>query len=157
MNWGKTAALALVASAILAGGGMYYAQEYAFYDRIADGQMGPLTLDTAAGPQPLTVTDADGIDSDSSPLRWRMCGTLTDAPADATPYDGATPLMAPGWFDCFDAAQIGADLTSGAARAYLSQANIRPDVDRILAIYPDGRVFGWHQYDEKNPERGVMD
>ena len=39
----------------------------------------------------------------------------------------------------------------------LGQAEIRPDVDRVLAIYPDGRVYGWHQYNDKTPERGVMD
>lgn len=154
---GKIVGITLLAAMVVAGAGMYYAQEYAFYDRIPADQQGALTIQTADGAQPLAVAGFDGIDSDSSPLRWRMCGTLTDQPAAATPYDGATPLMAPGWFDCFDARQIGDDLASGAAVAYLSQANIRPDVDRILAVYPDGRVFGWHQYDEKNPERGVMD
>ena len=50
-----------------------------------------------------------------------------------------------------------ADLESGAARAYLAQPEIRPDVDRVIAVYPDGRAYGWHQLNDKTPERGVMD
>ena len=34
MNWGKLAAIALLGSAIAAGAGMWYAQEYGYYDPI---------------------------------------------------------------------------------------------------------------------------
>ena len=47
--------------------------------------------------------------------------------------------------------------TGDAARAILGQAEVHPDVDRIIAVYPDGRAFGWHQLNDKTPERGVMD
>ena len=155
MNWGKFAAASLLLAAVAAGGGMWYAQEYGYYDRI-DPTDAAISVTTPAGEQPLTLADFDGIDADSSPLRWRACARA-EVPADALPFDGATPLIGPRWFDCFDAAEIGADLESGAARAVLSQAEIHPDVDRVLAVYPDGRVFGWHQYNDKTPERGVMD
>ena len=56
-----------------------------------------------------------------------------------------------------DADQIGHDLETGAALAYLSQPEIHPDVDRVIAVYPDGRAYGWHQLNDKTPERGVMD
>ncbi|WP_207102437.1 DUF6446 family protein [Paracoccus shandongensis] len=152
---GKIVGLGLLAVGVIAGAGMWYAQEYAFYDRISGAP--DLMVQTETGAQVLAVTSFEGIDSDSSPLRWRTCATLSEQPVAPVPFEGATPLVAPGWFDCFDAARIGADLESGAARAVLSQAEIRPDVDRVLAIYPDGRVYGWHQYNDKTPERGVMD
>ena len=158
MNWGKVAAASITLAAIAAGGGMWYAQEYGYYDRIdADGPDARIAVSTPADTRDLTLTDFEGIDADSSPLRWRACAVTGDLPADALPFDDPTPLIAPRWFDCFDAQQIGADLESGAARAVLSQAEIRPDVDRVLAVYPDGRIFGWHQYNDKTPERGVMD
>ena len=34
---------------------------------------------------------------------------------------------------------------------------VRPDVDRVLIVYPDGRAFAWHQLNDKTPARGVMD
>ena len=55
------------------------------------------------------------------------------------------PLTAPGWFDCFDAVAIGEALEKGEAIAFLSQANIHPGVDRVVAVFPDGRAFAWHQ------------
>ncbi|MFN4059187.1 MAG: DUF6446 family protein [Paracoccus hibiscisoli] len=156
MNGGKIAAVGLLVATVAAGGGMWYAQEYGYYDSI-DPATVTLEVATPAGPQPLTIADVQAIDAGSSPLRWRACATVTDLPADAIPFPDATPLIGPRWFDCFDARRIGADLESGAARAVLSVEDIRPDVDRVLAIYPDGRVYGWHQYLDKTPERGVMD
>ena len=158
MNWGKVAALVLLGSTIAAGAGMWYAQEYLYYDPIdPNGPDATIAVTTAAGEQPLPLAGFEGIDADSSPLRWRACATSDAVPADALPFDDATPLNAPGWFACFDAGRIGTDLENGAARAVLSVSDIRPDVDRVLAIYPDGRVYGWHQYNDKTPERGVMD
>lgn len=155
---GKLVGIVLVAATLAAGAGMWYAQEYGFYAEIDPASPGAqLSLETATGPQALDVTGFRGIDADSSPIRWRACAQLADTPQDTVPYEGPTPLIAPRWFDCFDAAAIGADLESGAARAVLGQTDIRPDVDRVFALYPDGRLYGWHQFNEKNPERGVMD
>jgi hypothetical protein len=60
-------------------------------------------------------------------------------------YDNPTPLNAPGWFDCFDAAAIGAALEKGEALAFLAEAEIRPGVDRVVAVFADGRAYAWHQ------------
>lgn len=60
-------------------------------------------------------------------------------------YPQAAPAGAPGWFGCFDAAQLGADLQTGAAVAFLSEHNLHPGVDRVVAIYPDGRAYVWQQ------------
>lgn len=156
---GKWPALILIAAAISAGIGVWYAQEYGFYDRIgATDPAASVLVQTAEGPVALDPIGFTGIDADSSPLRWRACFRLdAPLPADVLPFPDPTPLNGPNWFDCYDAARIGADLQSGAARAILSQSEIRPDVDRVLAIYPDGRAYGWHQFNDKTPERGVMD
>nr|WP_241865501.1 DUF6446 family protein [Paracoccus salsus] len=149
----------MLLATLAAGFGVWYAQEYGFYDRIdAADPAATVVVQTETGPQPLTSIGFEGIDADSSPIRWRACFRLEDPlPDDALPFEAPTPLIGPDWFDCFDAVRIGADLERGAARAFLSQAEIRPDVDRVLAVYPDGRVYGWHQFNDKTPERGVMD
>ena len=54
-------------------------------------------------------------------------------------------MIAPKWFNCFDAEAIGADIESGDARAVLLHRNIAEGVDRIAALYTDGRGFVWHQ------------
>ncbi|MCQ0969676.1 DUF6446 family protein [Paracoccus sp. TK19116] len=158
MNWGRIAVIAIAASAIIGGAGLYYLQVYGFYSRI-DPEGVELTAAIDGDQIPLPIASFEGIDATSSPLRWRACAHLA-TPVDETtltPYPDATPLNGPGWFDCYDAGHITEDLASGAATAYLGTSEIRPDVDRVIAIYPDGRAFGWHQYNDKDPERGVMD
>ena len=154
---GKLLASALVLSALAAGAGMWYAQEYAFYDRLPpQGELAALAADGA--PVSLALRDFQGIDGSSSPIKWRACMTLDPAAAAALPvFDRPTPLIGPGWFSCYDAGRLTADLASGAATARLVQPEMRPDVDRIIAVYPDGRAFGWQQINDKTPERGVMD
>ena len=95
----------------------------------------------------LEISDASGIDASTSPLRFRACFTLDDpnALAEAAPYDAPTPLIGPGWFDCFDAAAIGEALEAGEATAYLGQRNTSRGVDRVVAIFPDGRGYAWTQ------------
>ncbi|SMO37691.1 DUF6446 family protein [Paracoccus laeviglucosivorans] len=154
---GRIPAIAILAVAITAGGGMWYAQEYGFYDEI-DPATVQLTVMRNGAPVPLSIDAVQAIDAGSSPIRWRACFQLLEPlPDGAEPFPAPTPLVPPNWFSCFDAGQLQADLKSGAATAYLSQPEIRPDVDRVIAVYPDGRAFGWHQFNDKTPERGVMD
>lgn len=149
---GKLLAGGLVLSGLLAGAGVWYTQVYAFYDELPAAA----ALPTMQGD--LAVSDFQGIDATSSPIKWRACMTLDPADAAALPpFPGATPLNAPFWFDCFDSGRLTADLASGAATAHLVQPEVHPDVDRVIAVYPDGRAFGWHQLNDKTPERGVMD
>ncbi len=162
MNWGKIAVAAIVLATCAAGAGVWYAQVYGFYEVLDPAGPDADIRATAAAdgaPVALPVADFQGIDANSSPLRWRACFRLTEPPLPGSlaPYAGATPLNGPGWFDCYDAGQITADLASGKAVAVLGTAEIRQDTDRVLAIYPDGRAYGWHQYNDKTPERGVMD
>ena len=146
---GKILVIGLAGSALIAGAAMYYLQVYAFYDRLPDTT--PLHIASDSGQRPLSLTAFDGIDATSSPLRFRACATLADLTeiTSATPAADPDPLTAPGWFSCFDAAAIGGALQRGEASAYLSHPDIVHGIDRVIAVYPDGRAFAWHQLNGK--------
>ena len=148
---GKFLAILLLGCAVLAGGGMYYLQVHAFYERIEGNGRDDVVL-TLAGGDAVTAIPYRGfeaIDSDSSPIRYRACFTTGLAPeemaATYAPYPRAVPLNAPRWFSCFDAREIGAALSEGRAQAFMGQENFRYGIDRVVAIMPDGRGFVWHQ------------
>jgi hypothetical protein len=139
---GRIVAGALVACGLLAGVGVWYLQVYAFYDDVSDSAV--ITLDGA----PLAVRDLRAIDSDSSPIRFRACFQL-DAVPEGPVHPAPTPLTGPDWFDCYDAGTLTAALRDGRATAILAQAEIRDGVDRVIAVFPDGRAFAWHQLNDK--------
>ncbi len=151
MNVGKVMGGGIVVIAVVAGLAMYWLQEYAFYAEAVfrPGEEIRLTLIDRDQPEPILVEGVIGIDASSSPLRFRACFTTPMGLPLMTEtykvYDGAEPLNAPSWFDCFDAEAIGKALETGAALAFLSEANIAPSVDRVVAVFPDGRAFAWHQ------------
>jgi hypothetical protein len=148
---GKIVGGVIVAIAAIAGVAMYYLQVHAFYEPVT--ATGDLAITAVGGTEePLFVEDFTGIDADSSPLRFRACftvpvslGTLTEA-YEIVP--DAVPLNGPRWFDCYDAAAIGAAIASGDAVAFMGQREVRPGVDRIIAVLRDGRGFAWHQLNE---------
>ena len=137
-------------STLLAGVAMYYLQVYAFYDEIsAVDQEIALTSLFSGEPEPILYENFSGIDSDSSPIRYRACFSTTSSLALLTEtyviVDEAEPLVAPSWFNCFDAEAIGADLETGTAIAFMGTENIAYGIDRVIAVMPDGRGFAWHQ------------
>ena len=137
----------LVAIALVAGAAMYWLQTYAFYDRVTlvrDGGPVDLRITRDGTPEPLEPDAFSAIDADSSPIRFRACFTVPPGTS-GDAYQGAVPLTAPGWFDCFDAGRITRDLASGAAVAVLGEADIEYGIDRVLALYPDGRGYAWTQ------------
>lgn len=156
---GKILVAGLALVTVMTAASVYYLQVYGYYDDVSELAGDDMRLTLLDGDQiPLATGDFRAIDSDSSPLRYRACFTIDPALADgAQPFDGATPLNGPSWFHCYSARALTEDLASGQARAYLGQPEIRPDVDRVIAVYPDGRAFAWHQLNDKTPERGVMD
>lgn len=148
---GKVLTVFLLASAVLAGVGMYYLQVYAFYEEVPATNTGDVQLTTLAAnaPEPILYKDFRGIDADSSPLRYRACFTTGMSVAVLTEtyviYDDPIPNNAPGWFECFDAQAIGKALEEGEATAYLGQFNIVYGFDRVVAIDEGGNGFVWHQ------------
>lgn len=148
---GKLVAGFIVIFALATGAMIYWLQEYAFYTEASfqPGSEIDLTLLETGQPEPILADNVQGIDATSSPLRFRACFHTPMSQAMLTEtykvYDTPTPLNGPSWFDCFDAAAIGAALQSGEAIAFLSQANIAPSIDRVVAVFPDGRAYAWHQ------------
>ena len=150
---GKLVAAAILGSALLVGGGIWYAQTRGYYAPVE----GPVTLTLAASDGSLTTlpaTEVRAIASDASPLGFRACFAtpLDQASLGATiaveARGDAEPTIAPGWFPCFDAGEVADLLASGGARAYTAFPNARFGVDRIVALAPDGRGWAWHQLNE---------
>lgn len=140
-------------SAAVAGAALYYLQVYAFYTEVEAPAGGIALVSLVDGaPETIPTDDFQAIDADSSPIRYRACFTTPYSLALLTetfePAEKAVPRNAPGWFDCFDAAKIGADLESGAALAFLSQKNIAFGVDRVVAITEDGQGYVWHELND---------
>lgn len=151
---GKLVGSFVVIVSIAFGAFVYWSQEYRYYSEVAAADANMTMVNIATGqPEPVLVEGFEGIDGSSSPIRYRACFTLPLRTATLTetylPYATPTPLIAPGWFDCFDAVAIGTALESGEAMAYLSQAEIHDGVDRVIAVFPDGRAFAWTQLNEK--------
>lgn len=135
---GRFLVILTLVCALLGGAAMYYLQVYGYY-RTLPAQS---TYDLAG--TPVAIRDFRGIDSESSPLRYRACFTLAE-PAPDLPLVQAEPLNAPSWFDCFDAGRLGADLAAGTAQTHRIAADTPWGFDRVLALYPDGRAYVWPQ------------
>lgn len=148
---GKVLVSFIVVSAIAAGILMYYLQVYGFYEEVTPLGVEDVQLTSVSTgvSEPILYENFKAIDSDSSPLRYRACFTTPMSEAMLTEtyvlYDSPVPLVAPGWFDCFDAQEIGAALEEGQAIAFLGTANITYGFDRVVAIFPDGAGYAWHQ------------
>jgi len=154
---GKIVGSFVVVSALIFGAVVYYTQVYAFYDEVSGEEAEVAIVNIATGaPEPILVEDFEGIDGSSSPIRYRACFTAKMSFAALTetyaPYENPTPLTAPGWFDCFEALAIGEALEAGEAFAFLGQKDIHDGVDRVVAVFPDGRAFAWNQLNEKYAE-----
>jgi len=159
MTAGKIFAGAIVISAIVAGAALYYLQVYAYYDEVsADAPNGEIMLTSLESSQPETILykGFQGIDASSSPLRFRACFTTQHSQAMLSEtyvtIEGAVPLNGPVWFECYNAQEIGAALETGGAIAFLGQKDIHDGVDRVIAVFPDGRGFAWHQLNDKYKE-----
>lgn len=125
--------------------GLWYAQFYAFYDAFEAEAV-------EIGGRSYAVTGFEGIDATTSPLKLRACFQLEELP-DAPPYERAEPLVAPGWFDCFDAKALSQALEAGEAVAFLANDDEFDGTERVVMRYPDGRAFMWRQLDERFAEQ----
>lgn len=134
---GRTLMIALIGFCVIFGAALWYFQTRGWYEPVEN-----LTEITIDG-QTVSVTSYRGIDGSSSPLKLRGCFEMP--PAAAPVAVKPDPLIAPGWFDCFDAEAIAGDISSGAALPLLAEFNTPYGFDRIVAYYPDGRAFQWRQ------------
>ncbi|SDI72068.1 DUF6446 family protein [Aliiruegeria lutimaris] len=150
---GKIFAGGIVVLALIAGIAMYYLQVYYYYEEV-DVSAEQVTLTLLEGSaDPIVADNLQAIDATSSPIRYRACFTTSHSLAMLSEtyemYEGAEPLIAPYWFECFDAMEVGKALEKGRALAFLGQKNIAHGVDRVVAVMEDGRGFVWHQVNEE--------
>jgi hypothetical protein len=154
VNAGKLAAGAIVVSSLLAGVAIYYLQVYAFYEEVVFEPGNEIRLVPVASDQPeaILAENVQGIDGSSSPIKFRACFTtpLSQAMLSETYrlYDTPEPTIGPSWFSCYDAMAIGTALEAGEALAFLSEPLQDYGMDRVVAVFPDGRAFAWHQINE---------
>ncbi|MEM9709477.1 MAG: DUF6446 family protein [Pseudomonadota bacterium] len=164
---GKIVGIVILVSALLAGAGIYWTQVYAFYETVADEVAEVALTGVVSGlAEPVPFENFEAIDADSSPLRYRACYDIGLSLAALSEtyelYDNAVPLEAPGWFSCFDADEVGSALETGAALAFLGEANVVYGIDRVVAVFREGRARSWHQinrcgrevYDGNPPPEG---
>ncbi|MEL6583933.1 MAG: DUF6446 family protein [Pseudomonadota bacterium] len=150
MNAGRVVIVGLGLLGAIAGGVLYYTANYAWYERVT----GLTSLDVRG--TSVAISDYDGIDSTTSPLKIRGCLRLDPAELPVMePAPEATPLVPPPWFDCFDAGTLTEDLAAGRAVAHAIADNTPPEeyhrdfaIITYLAVYPDGRAFLWRQRNE---------
>ncbi|MEL6465475.1 MAG: DUF6446 family protein [Pseudomonadota bacterium] len=148
---GKIIGIIIVLSGIIAGAALYYLQVYGFYEEVDEAEVQLVSV-VSDQPEPIPFADFEAIDADSSPIRYRACFTTDLSLALLTEtyvgLEDATPRNAPGWFDCFDAAAIAAELDAGTALPFLGEKNVDFGVDRIVAITQDGRGYVWHELND---------
>ncbi|KIC49164.1 DUF6446 family protein [Tateyamaria sp. ANG-S1] len=148
---GKIIGIVIVLSGIIAGAALYYLQVYGFYEEVVEADVQLVSVVTDA-PEPIPFDNFQAIDAESSPIRYRACFTtdlsLSLLTETYVGLEDATPRNAPGWFDCFDAAAIAAELDAGTALPFLGQKNVDFGVDRIVAITEDGRGYVWHELND---------
>ncbi len=119
--------------------GLYYANSYAYYKKTEHAQFNIAGLD---------VQNYTQIDASSSPIKFRACFELKGN-AELYGEEGApTPLVAPHWFDCFNAKQLTTDLEEGRVNAVAYDFNQPYGVTSYIIAYPDGRAFAWRQLNE---------
>ena len=148
---GKLVSSGILAITVAFGIGVYYAQVYGYYETFNQGDVA-LTSVKSGNSERIPVSAFEGIDANSSPIRYRACFrtplSIELLAETFTRVSNPEPRNAPDWFGCFDANQIGKDLESGMAIAYMGEANFEFGIDRIVAIYDDGRGFVWHQIND---------
>ena len=94
---------------------MYYLQVYGFYAKVDLEQSKGISLVSLATLESdkIEVVNFQGIDADSSPIRFRACFEIKQSVdllrQKYITLDAAMPRNAPRWFECFNSKRIGKD------------------------------------------------
>ena len=93
---GKIVAGFIVITALAAGIAIYWLQEYAFYDKAAFSPGAEIELTTIEGgqPEPILAENLQGIDAESSPIRFRSRPSRIDFSRPA-PYTESPTIGCP--------------------------------------------------------------
>lgn len=137
---GKVIVSGMLGIAVIAGIGLWYSIERAYYTHVTD-----VSEVTAYG-DAFAVSNYTGIDADTSPLKMRACFDVDWDYIPTTEFKAeATPLRAPRFFKCFDAGQLTQDLAADKASAILADENTPYGFNTYIAQYPNGKAYMWRQ------------
>jgi hypothetical protein len=146
---GKAIGIFLVVLGLIAGAAMYWLQVYAYYDEVrlaSDGGNVVVRATKADGTvQDLQVSEFHGIDSESSPIRFRACFLTSATQNGLALWPQGDAARRAGLVRLLRRRRHRRRPRGGARVAVLGQQNIVYGIDRVLALYPDGRAFAWHQ------------
>ena len=112
---GKILVMTILLTSFLAGATMYYLQVYGFYAKVDLAQSKGISLVKLSTQQPekIDVVNFQGIDADSSPIRFRACFEIKQnfdlLRENYVTIKAAKPRNAPNWFECFNSKSIGKD------------------------------------------------
>ncbi len=153
---GRNLIIGLIALTVVFAVALWWFQNHAYYESAEGAE----AIEIAGLSIP--VTDYSQIDAATSPLKLRACFRLSD-PADlnravqaSAPLTGEArkagipldPLVAPNWFECFDAETLAGLAQSPGAEVIVAARNAPQGFDRIALILPDGRGWLWRQLNE---------
>lgn len=148
---GKIVAIGILATAVAVGAGVYYFSNFAYYEPVEDPTVS-LTSLVSETPEEILIDEIEAIDAFSSPIRFRACFSTPMSQALLTEtyevFEAPEPRNAPPWFDCFDADAIAEGLADGSAIAFTGTRNIQFGIDRVVAVFADGRGYVWHQLND---------
>ncbi|WP_425073119.1 DUF6446 family protein [Sagittula sp. S175] len=151
---GKILGSIIVLVSLIFGAVVYYTQVYYYYEPVAATGVDDVMLTNLATGEPegILISDFEAIDATSSPIRYRACFRTDMSIPMLTEtyemYDGAEPRNAPYWFECFDAAAIGAEIEAGTALVFTGERNMEFGIDRVVAITSDGRGYVWQEIND---------
>lgn len=160
MNMTRLAIVFILGSGLLAGIGLTYLQSYAGWEELDAAQVGNVQLQsvTTGELDSIIAENVTGLDTVQDGVRlsgavsFRACFTTPQSIAMLSETyviaDNAEPLTSPRWFDCYNALEVGTALETGDAVAFRGAENITYGVDRMVAVFPDGRGFVWHQLND---------
>lgn len=144
---GKILVISLVGFSFAFGFFVYYFQVFSYYSKVEG--LDYIFVDG----KKINVEQYYGLDSSISGLKLRGCFKVNIEDFKTfKKYKKATPLQAPFWFNCFDNEKIQKSLEKNEASAFLAEENELDGIDRIVAIYSDGRGYQWRQLNSKYME-----
>ncbi len=121
--------------------GLFYTINYAYYDRV---NLSELVLNTDQGD--LKLRNVHMINSDRTPLKIRICADPVEDIA-FEKVNTATPLVAPFWFDCFDAEKLSNQIEEGELKSYIIEANTPYGFD-LYFTQDANHSYTWRQINE---------
>ena len=115
---GRLLMIGLIGFCVIFGASLWYFQTRGWYEPVES--LSSITIDG----QVVEVEGYQGLDAASSPLKLRGCFTMPASfvSAAAPVAERPDPLIAPGWFDCFDAKTISDDIAAGTALPLLAES-----------------------------------